>query len=193
MVARPPAVAGAQRLQSAPWVHPNRLPGRRAAVPLRSFDLLWTDRNYRGLMEIELELSPGGSVGMEFIALTAPSRSTCGRRRPCPRRRLRNLDLDAVFIPPMTGLSTEEPVFQPPMIEHLLGLGRPGEVLRNLLVEASRDEFAWNALQESIRKLFGYTAATGRQRCIHSSPNTPHPTTVRPWTSQAREADFSRC
>ena len=56
----------------------------------------------------------------------------------------------------MTGLGIDEPVFQPPKIEQLLGLGRPGDVLRNLLVEANRDEVAWGALQESIEKLFGY-------------------------------------
>ena len=56
----------------------------------------------------------------------------------------------------MTGLGIDEPVFQAPKIEQLLGLGRPGEVLRNLLVEANRDEVAWNALQASIEKLFDY-------------------------------------
>ena len=126
-----------------------------AAVPLRSFDLLWTDRNYRGQIEIELELSPGGSVGMEFRT-DSTEQIYVRPKATVPAETLRKLDLDAVFIPPMTGLSTEEPVFQPPMIEHLLGLGRPGEVLRNLLVETSRNEYAWNTLQESIRKLFGY-------------------------------------
>ena len=61
-----------------------------------------------------------------------------------------------VFVPPMTGLGTDEPLFQPPKVEQLLGLGRPGEVLRNVLAEANRDERAWSALKASIRKLFGY-------------------------------------
>ena len=65
-------------------------------------------------------------------------------------------DLRVVFVPPMTGIGIDEPVFQPPKIEQLLGLGRPGEVLRNLLAEANRDEFAWEALQASMVKLFGY-------------------------------------
>ena len=45
--------------------------------------------------------------------------------------------------------------FTPPKIEQLLGLGRPGEVLRNLLAEAHNDEHAWSSLQASIDKLFG--------------------------------------
>ena len=39
-----------------------------SAVPLRSFDLLWMDRRYRGRIEIELRHDAGWSVAMEFIA-----------------------------------------------------------------------------------------------------------------------------
>ena len=56
----------------------------------------------------------------------------------------------------MTGLETDERLLQPVAVDHLLGLSRPGEVLRNLLVRAHHDESAWNALQASARKLFGY-------------------------------------
>ena len=38
------------------------------AVPLRSFDLLWTDRRYQGQIEIELRHDAGWSVTMELIA-----------------------------------------------------------------------------------------------------------------------------
>ena len=126
-----------------------------AAVPLGSFNFLWKNRDYQGLIEIELDLSPGGSVGMEFHA-DSTEQIYVRPKTTVSAEVLRNLNLDAVFVPPMTGLSTEEPVFQPPMIEHLLGLGRPGEILRNLLAEASRNEFAWAELQASIRRLFGY-------------------------------------
>ena len=126
-----------------------------AAVPLRSFDLLWKHRDYRGQIEIELNLGHGESVGMEFHA-DSTEQIYVRPKATVSAEVLRNLSLDAVFVPPMTGLSTEEPVFQPPMIEHLLGLGRPGEVLRNLLAEASRNELAWSELHASIRKLFGY-------------------------------------
>jgi hypothetical protein len=64
--------------------------------------------------------------------------------------------LSAVFVPPMTGLSTDEPVYQAPKIEQLLGLGKPGDVLRNLLVQAHQDEEAWRNLTSAIERLFGY-------------------------------------
>ena len=126
-----------------------------SAVPLRSFDLLWMDRRYRGRIEIELRHDAGWSVAMEFIA-DSTEQIHVRPTREAPSETLRTLDLNTVFVPPMTGLGIEEPLFQPPKIEQLLGLGRPGEVMRNLLVEANRDERAWGALKASISKLFGY-------------------------------------
>ena len=125
------------------------------SVPLRSFDLLWMNREYQGNIEIELRHGAGWSVTMELHAdsteqiYVRPASGTSSET-------LRTLDLGVAFIPPMTGVGIDEPVFQPPKIEQFLGLGRPGEVLRNLLTEANRDELAWAALQESIGKLFGY-------------------------------------
>ena len=146
-----------------------------SAVPLRSFDLLWTDRRYRGRIEIELRHDAGWSVAMEFIAdsteqiyvrpkaktIAIPTAGTVSRptTKELAKEKanlLRGLDLQAVYVPPMTGLETNERLLQPVAVEQLLGLGRPGEVLRNLLAEANRDERAWGALKTSIGKLFGY-------------------------------------
>ena len=126
-------------------------------VPLRSFDLLWTDRRYRKRRPIEIELqhSAGWSVTMEFIA-DSTEQIYVRPKSEVPAEPLRTLDLHAVYVPPMAGLGTDEPLLQLPKIEQLLGLGRPGEILRNLLVEASRDESDWSRLQTSIEKLFGY-------------------------------------
>lgn len=126
-------------------------------VPLRSFDLLWANRRYHrsNPVEIELRHSDGWAVAMELSADSTEQIYVRPKANTDPET-LRTLDYSTVFIPPMTGIGIEEPVFQAPKIEQLLGSGRPGEVLRNLLVEASRDEVAWNALQVSIAKLFGY-------------------------------------
>ena len=127
------------------------------SVPLRSFDLLWNNRHYisRVRVEVELRHRDGWSVTMEFRA-DSTEQISVRPRADTPAEILRELDLGVVFVPPMTGIGVDEPVFQPPMIEQLLGLGRPGEVLRNLLAEANRDESAWDALQASMVKLFGY-------------------------------------
>ena len=157
-----------------------------SAVPLRSFDLLWTDRRHRGQIEIELRHDAGWSVTMEFTAdsteqiyvrpqaktIAIPKASTVSRLTTKESAKekaslLRELDLRTVFVPPMTGLGIDEPLFQPPKIEQLLGLGRPGEVMRNLLVEASQNERAWSALKASISKLFGYELLTPNASGAH--------------------------
>ena len=146
-------------------VIPRPLPYRRvpiarqafSAVPLRNFDLLWRDRRYESgsRIEIELQHDAGWSVAMEFIADSTEQIYVRPSAR-VPSETLRTLDLRVVFVPPMTGLGIDEPVFQPAKIEQLLGLGRPGEVVRNLLSEAHANRSAWNALQASIKKLFDY-------------------------------------
>ena len=127
-----------------------------SAVPLRSFDLMWKDRQYSGKrIEIEIGHNAGWSVTMELIP-ESTEQIYVRPRSDVPAEPLRTLDLPAVYVPPMTGLETDEPLLQRPKIEQLLGLGRPGEILRNLLVEASLDESGWSRLQTSIDKLFGY-------------------------------------
>ena len=126
-----------------------------AAVPLRSFDLMWKDRQYRGQIEIEIRHRAGWSVTMELIA-DSTEQIYVRPKAEVQADTLRELDLGVVYVPPMTGLETNERLFQPPAVEQLLGLSRPGEVLRNLLVTASHSDGAWAALQGSIGKLFGY-------------------------------------
>ena len=126
-----------------------------AAVPLRSFDHLWRERVSDRQIEIEVQHDAGWTVTMEFKSdsteqiYVRPKADTCSML-------LRELKPCVAFIPPMTGISVDEPLFQPPKIEQLLGAGRPGEVLRNLLVEVYDDGDSWSALQRSIEKLFGY-------------------------------------
>ena len=130
-----------------------------AAVPLRSFDLMWKDRQYWGQIEIEIRHDAGWSVTMELIA-DSTEQIYVRPKTEVPADTLRDLDLGVVYVPPMTGLETNERLFQPAAVEQILGLSRPGEVLRNLLVTASLDDAAWTALQDSIGKLFGYELLT---------------------------------
>ena len=126
-----------------------------SAVPLRSFDFLWKDRRYRERIEIELRHNAGWSVAMELIP-DSTEQIYVRPKADASAETLRSLDPQTVFVPSMTGLGIDEPLYHLPKIEQLLGLGRPGEVLRNLLAEASRNEVAWERIQSSIEKLFGY-------------------------------------
>ncbi|MEW6666231.1 MAG: AAA family ATPase [Thermodesulfobacteriota bacterium] len=127
-----------------------------SAVPLRRFDLMWADRDYAGSMEIEISSVQGWAITMELIADSTEQIFVRPGRGVEPSV-LRNAKLDTVFVPAMTGLSKEEPLYaRPETVADLLGQAKPGDVLRNLLVEANRSEKAWSALCESIRKLFAH-------------------------------------
>ena len=131
------------------------------AVPMRSFDLLWRNRSYKDkTIEIEIKMSGGGilpglanPIAMELIPDSTEQIYVRPKNDTEPDV-LRELSLDAVFVPAMSGLSIEEPVYQHPKIEQLLGQARPGEVLRNLLVEANANGTAWPSLEEGVRRLF---------------------------------------
>jgi predicted ATPase len=124
-----------------------------SAVPLRSFDLLWSDRKYTGSMEIGVQTGDW-AITMEFLADSTEQIYV----RPKPDvepAKARAATLSTVFVPAMTGLPVDEPLYQRAKIDQLLGQARPGEVLRNLLVEANASEEAWWALHDSIGRLFG--------------------------------------
>lgn len=126
-----------------------------SAVPLRSFDLMWRERDYQGAVEVEVHGRAGWKITMEF--LSDSTEQVYVRPKPdADPSTVRNTRVATVFVPPMTGLGTEEPLYTRPKVDHELGLSRPGEVLRNLLVEASQAGDAWSALVGSIRRLFGY-------------------------------------
>lgn len=146
-----------------------------SAVPLRAFDLLWRDRSYQGTLEIEISSTHDWTITMEFIADS--SEQIYVRPKPdADPTTVRNAVLLPVFVPPMTGLSPEEPVYQAPKIDQLLGQAKPGEVLRNLLVQARQSETAWTALQESIQRLFHYELLP---------PNADGPDILAEYTTQA--------
>ncbi len=66
--------------------HYRRVPIARqafATVPLRSFDLLWTDRRYREPIGIELRHHAGWSATMEFVADSTEQIYTCVPVQTC--------------------------------------------------------------------------------------------------------------
>jgi hypothetical protein len=127
-----------------------------SAVPLRSFDLLWKDRprQIAAPIEIEIQSAAGWKITIELIADSTEQIYVRPKSDVEPAV-LRAANLQTAFVPPMTGLSTDEPVYQRPKLDQLLGQGKPGEVIRNLLVEAHQSEAAWRELTASMRRLFG--------------------------------------
>jgi len=128
-----------------------------SSVPLRNFELLWHRRRYLSTAPIEIEIhhSSGWNLCMEFIPDSTEQIYVRPKSSVEPSLLSKDI-LSAVFVPPMTGLSTAETVLQPAKIEQLLGQGKPGDVLRNLLVDANQNQPVWEVLKESIKRLFGY-------------------------------------
>ncbi len=125
-----------------------------SAVPLRVFDLLWNERRYREPVEIEIESAKGWKVAVELIPDSTEQIYVRPKSDADPGI-LSEANLMAVYIPPMTGLGTAEPVYQRPKQDQLLGQGKPGDIIRNLLVEAHQSP-AWSELQASIHRLFDH-------------------------------------
>lgn len=126
------------------------------AVPLRRFDLMWANRDYKGNIEIEIRSTNGWSVTMEFIA-DSTEQIFVRPARTVDAGVLRTAEVQSVFVPAMTGLSKEEPLYaNPETVADLLGQAKPGDVLRNLLHQANQSETAWTELCHSIEGLFGF-------------------------------------
>lgn len=145
-----------------------------AAVPLRQFDLLWNDRSYRREAPIEIEISTDDwSVRMELKADT--TEQIYVRPVGADPETLRRAALSPVFVPAMSGLSVDEPVYQRAKVDQLLALAKPGEVLRNLLLEAHSRGEAWEDLTRSIRTLFHFVLLPPDARGAHIVAEYQHP------------------
>ncbi len=126
-----------------------------SAVPLRNFELLWNERKYAGRVEIGVRLDDGRHIVMELESDSAEQIYVKPRNDVNPEH-LRLAPPRMAYVPPMTGLSVDEPVYQRPKIDQLLGQGRPGEVIRNLLLQTFQDTPAWERLTDVIRRLFSF-------------------------------------
>jgi hypothetical protein len=125
-----------------------------APVALPSFELLWRGRDTREVLEIEAHVD-GHAIPMEFH-WNSPGQVNVRPAKTATREDIERVRMRTTFIPAMTGLLREERrLADREAIDDLLAQGRPGEVLRNLLVLANRDDFAWKELTTTIRRLFG--------------------------------------
>ena len=145
------------------------------SVPLREMNLLWEDRRVTGpsgmsgtrrLIEIVVDGEADGkpwNCGLELqyanpdLAYARPLGAKDLDREDIhgfPPQAAR--DLDIVHVPPLSGIERDEPRRDRGMQDLLVGQGRPGEILRNLLLEISQRGGAerWQMLAGRIRDLF---------------------------------------
>ncbi len=172
------------------------------AVPLREMNLLWEDRRImtggkqsrRRLIEIVLEGRSRGQkweCGLEFDY----ANSELIYVRPLKAKNLTNdviqkfpppgaRDLEIVHVPPLSGIARDEQRHDRGMQDLLVGQGRPGEILRNLLWEIAEKESKedWLQVAGHIRDLFGielkepsYSPARPFIVCEYKDPGTARP------------------
>ena len=124
------------------------------AVPLRSFDLLWHDRDYSGAVEIEVTTEEGWKLCMELSA-DSTEQIYLRPHKDTPREVVQSAGLSVAYVSSVDGLEIEEgAINNPEWIRTLLGRQRPGSVLRNLLLEVSRGN-RWDQLCQCVQRLFG--------------------------------------
>lgn len=145
------------------------------SVPLREMNLLWKDRKVAGLsgksgpwqlITIDVEGQSNGEkwrCGLEIKYANPESVYVrpLGVKDFDPEK-IKDFpppaaaELDIVYIPPLSGIERDEPRRDRGMQDLLIGQGRPGEILRNLLLQISEKENPndWNKLSKHVRDLF---------------------------------------
>lgn len=145
------------------------------ALPLREMNLLWTDTltalkkdELRGgqqlgqprVLTITLAGSERGEpweLGFEFryqnseLLYVKPAEHL--ESLPAPAQ-----DISVVHVPPFSGIGAEETRYDRPYQDLLIGQGKAGDVLRNLLYEVytQKEKQGWEDLCRQVEEIFGY-------------------------------------
>ena len=146
-------------------------------IPLREMNLLWIDRS-TGLHKDELRA--GQQLGTPRLVEIGVEGETAGKSwtltfeftyrypdlihvRPAKKDTpvepildvVRNLQV--VHVPPFSGIGAEETRYDKAFQDLLIGQGKSGDILRNLLLEICRDRPAeWAELRRDIKDTFDY-------------------------------------
>jgi hypothetical protein len=152
------------------------------AVPLREMNLLWFDRD-TAYSEGEKQGAKAGQPKLVAVALYGRNRQgnewnlTVALRyankeqiyvkladdqgNPVTEIPTGAKELNIVHVPPFSGIGAEETGLQLGYQNRLVGQGKPGDILRNLLLEVHRADKEkksglWRALAQDVWSLFGY-------------------------------------
>lgn len=127
-----------------------------SAVAVRSFELLWTNRQRAQTFEIGVQVDGLPLVTLEFQFHSAGSMQVRPKADvPSDALKDARLSFQTTFIPAMSGLARfEARLADQEAIDSALAQGRPGEVLRNLLFIAHQDEAGWRKLNATMERLF---------------------------------------
>lgn len=140
-------------------------------MPLREMNLLWTDRSTALLKK---ELSAGQKLGtprllvieIEGINWSVAFEFYYQSAEQVYIKPSQNIDdntykaiqeLQVVYVPPFSGIGAEETSYDIEYQNYLIGQGKPGDILRNLLLSVyQQNSDNWQDLSKYIVDIFGY-------------------------------------
>ncbi len=140
------------------------------SVPVPEARLLWRNLQVRDPKNIRIDIIVEGvtanktwQCGLEFDYAnqesiycrplrTSEDNGKVTSRMPIPDEAG---NLSVAFLPPMSGLASNETRLDPGAINVRIGEGRTAEVLRNLCYQVSENSETWERLCEQIHVLFG--------------------------------------
>lgn len=146
------------------------------AIPLRELKLLWHNAvtamrreelvegqklGHPRVLDILVEGVSGGvawAVPFEFryqnseLFYVKPTHEGLAGIANLPR------DFSVVHVPPFSGIGPEETRYDRPFQDLLIGQGKPGDILRNLLLEVylKEDKVDWSSLCNHVEEIFSY-------------------------------------
>jgi hypothetical protein len=166
----PDSSSKAKDRQGAPVTRPEF-----SALPLPSMDQLWTD-THTSLRKDEVEGKKAGSPRALLISLEGEAKDGTGWRlgfefrysgpeqihvKPVAED-LQHLDIarqevSVIYVPPFSGIGVNETRYDRPYQDMLIGQGKGGDILRNLLLEvAERSDEDWKELEAMVERIFRY-------------------------------------
>lgn len=145
---------------------------RRALThtPVADSRLLWrglrvSSGGQKVLVDVIVEGETGGQpwvCGLEYYHANAeslycrPLRTDDAGVQPRMQVPAAAAEVKLAFLPPMSGLSSEEPELQPGRVAVLMGEGQTAQVLRNLCLQVKQsDPGGWDSIVKEMQRLFG--------------------------------------
>ena len=140
------------------------------SVPLPNARLLWRNLQVRDPKNVRIDITVEGvtddkawQCGLEFdyanqeSIYCRPLRTSEDNGKVTSRMAIPDEieNLSVAFLPPMSGLASNETRLDPGAINVRIGEGRTAEVLRNLCYQVAENSETWERLCEQIHVLFG--------------------------------------
>lgn len=144
-----------------------------SALPLPSMDQLWTDthtsfRKHEGKpgtprpMVISLHGIDAANIswelGFEFRFSGPEQIHVRPVTKQVPHLERAKEGVRVIYVPPFSGIGVNETRYDRPYQDMLVGQGKGGDILRNLLLEVSEKSGGddWRRLEKIIEEIFGY-------------------------------------